>query len=325
MQLLTDAETARLLPFGPLTEHLSDMLRDRRAGTAQSLDRLHLPLPMEGQLLVMPATDARTAITKLVSVHPHNSHLGLPTIQGEVVVIDATNGERLLLLHGETVTARRTAALSMLAAKLLAPTLAGPLLIVGAGVQARAHLEAAVELLGIREVYVLSRSRQRAVDLAQYGQQLGTACAVVNDPRSVLGQVHLIVTATTSTTPVLPAEVPETTFIAAVGAYRADAAEVAPDLVRRARLYVDSMAGARKEAGDFIQAGIDWGTVTPLECALDDQRPTAGPIIFKSVGDALWDLAAARLATGRGVSRHDSEVGRGKSEARSGLGGGGLS
>lgn len=300
MQLLSGAETARLLPYGPLTEQLRDMLRDKQAGTARSLDRLHLPLPMQGQLLVMPATDERTAITKLVSVHPHNAVLGLPTIQGEVIVIDATNGQRLLLLHGETVTARRTAALSMLAAKLLAPIPAGPLLIVGAGAQARAHLEAAVELLGIGEVYLLSRSRQRAVDLAQYGKQLGSSCVVVDDPRRVLERVTLIVTATTSTTPVLPSEVREAAFVAAVGAYHPDAAELPPDLVRRARLYVDSMAGARKEAGDFIQAGIDWNDVTPLECALDGARPAAGPVIFKSVGDALWDLAAARLATGRG-------------------------
>jgi ornithine cyclodeaminase len=75
-------------------------------------------------------------------------------------------------------------------------------------------------------------------------------------------------------------------------------AELPPELVRRSRLFVDTLDGAQAEAGDLIQAGVDWGRVTPLEQALDMERPESGPVIFKSVGHALWDLAAARLAVG---------------------------
>jgi ornithine cyclodeaminase len=67
-------------------------------------------------------------------------------------------------------------------------------------------------------------------------------------------------------------------------------------LVQRSRLYVDTLEGARLEAGDYVQAGVDWNTVTPLESVLDAPKPSSGPIIFKSVGYALWDLAAARCA-----------------------------
>ena len=72
-----------------------------------------------------------------------------------------------------------------------------------------------------------------------------------------------------------------------------------PDLVLRSRLYVDTIEGVRSDGGDFIQAGVDWAQVTPLEDALGGPAPGHGPIIFKSVGHALWDLAAAKLAVTR--------------------------
>src|SRR5439155_13530104 len=100
--------------------------------------------------------------------------------------------------------------------------------------------------------------------------------------------------------PVLPEGVRDDTFVVAVGAYLPEMAELPAELVRRsselATLYVDTLGGARAEAGDLIMAGIDWARVTPLEEALDAPRPDKGPVIFKSVGHALWDLAAARLA-----------------------------
>jgi len=88
-------------------------------------------------------------------------------------------------------------------------------------------------------------------------------------------------------------------FVAAVGAYTPQMAELPPDLVLRSRLFVDTVEGVRADGGDFIQAGVDWSRVTPLQDALDLPRPAAGPVIFKSVGHALWDLAAAKLAASR--------------------------
>lgn len=295
MLTLNAVETARILPYQALIEELRSVLRDRRSDEAWVPLRLSVPLPSGAQLLVMPAADRDLVVTKLVTVHPNNPGAGLPMIQAEVIVIDASNGKRLFLLEGETLTARRTAALSVLAAQLLAPALNGPLLIMGAGVQAQAHLEAFVEVLGVRDVAIASRTQPHAFRLAQHGERLGASCTVVTDLWSVARHASLIVTATSSTTPVLPAEIDDGAFVAAVGSHHARAAELPVELIQRARLFVDTLEGAKQEAGDLIQARVNWATVTPLEEAIDAPHQTAGPVVFKSVGDGLWDLAAARL------------------------------
>ncbi|MBV9790730.1 MAG: delta(1)-pyrroline-2-carboxylate reductase family protein, partial [Chloroflexi bacterium] len=244
---------------------------------------------------VMPATGPNLTITKLVTVHPNNAALNLPSVQASVLVLDTATGQQLYLLPGAIVTARRTAALSLLAAQMLALKPAGPLLIVGAGIQGRAHLEAFVEGLGVREVFIASRTFDHAEQLAADASRLGVSARAVRDPAEALDVATLIVTATTSAQPVLPEQIRSDALICAVGAYLPTMAEVPASIVRRSRLYVDTLEGAQAEAGDLIQAGIDWQQVTPLEQVESAPPPTSGPILFKSVGHALWDLAAATL------------------------------
>ena len=160
MELLDARRTADRLPYPELADSIREVALARRSGVLLAPPRLVLPLQEGGVLLVMPASDEEISITKLVTVHPKNPGHGLPTIQGEVVVMDATTGERLGLLEGGVVTARRTAALSMLAARELAPRPEGPLLIVGAGTQGRAHLEAFRAGLGVSRAFISSRSRR---------------------------------------------------------------------------------------------------------------------------------------------------------------------
>src|SRR5438552_483699 len=133
MNILTAEQTTALLPYSALAAELASVLRDKRAGTAYAPERLSVPLPDGSVLLVMPAADAELAITKLVTVHPENAQHGIPVVQAEVLVMEAATGRRLFMLDGAVVTARRTAALSLLAARLLAPepSREGPLLIVG--------------------------------------------------------------------------------------------------------------------------------------------------------------------------------------------------
>lgn len=296
MKVLGAQETAELLPYQALADELRAVLVDKRSGRAMAPPRLHVSLPNDGVLLLMPATDDKLAITKLVTVHPQNAQHGLSSVQAEVLVFEAETGRRLLWLDGATVTARRTAALSLLAAQTLAPDPAGPLLIVGAGVQARAHLEAFADGLPGCEVFITSRGQARAADLTSYALSLGLDAHNVARPEEALDKVSLIVTATTSDTPVLPPAVRDDAFIAAVGAYRPHQAELPPALVHKAQVFVDTLEGTQAGAGDLIQAQIDWDNVTPLEEAISGSRPTSGPVLFKSVGHALWDLAAARLA-----------------------------
>jgi 1-piperideine-2-carboxylate/1-pyrroline-2-carboxylate reductase [NAD(P)H] len=302
MEILDARETEARLPYPELADSIREVMDGRREGKLDAPSRLVLSLPERGNLLVMPAADDQLAITKLVTVHPGNAEHGLPTIQGEVVVMEASTGTRLGILDGAAVTARRTAALSLLAAQTLAPHPDGPLLIVGAGTQARSHLEAFREGLGVSEVLLTSRTVERAVSLAQYARSLGMEARVVDGPEEVLDGASLVVTATTSQEPILPEEIPDDIFVAAVGAFDPDMAELPPGLVGSSSVVVDTIEGVREEAGDLIlaeHAGVfGWEDATQLEDALLWSNNPGGTIVFKSVGHALWDLAAARTAFG---------------------------
>lgn len=312
--MLDAASTEAALPYPDLAQSIRAVLGGKARGEAHAPPRLILPLPASpgANLLAMPATDGELAITKLVTVHPGNATRGLPTIQGEVVVMRADTGERLGILDGATVTARRTAALSLLAAKVLAPDPQGPLLILGAGAQGRSHLEAFQAGLGTRRVFIRSRREQSSRDLAARARELGMEVEVVGQIEEALGEAALIVTATTSAEPVLPEGVREDAFVAAVGSFRPDRAELPAGLVRRAaRVVVDDMEGAREEAGDLLlaeQSGVwAWDETVTLEDILSGDasgEPVDGPVVFKSVGSALWDLAAARLAFAGDLDAH---------------------
>ena len=313
MRMFDADRTAALLPYGPLADEVARTLARKSQGLVDAPERLCLPLPGGAVLLVMPASDGELAVTKLVTVHPGNAALGLPLIRGEVLVLDAVTGQRLALLDGPALTARRTAAASLLAARLLAPAPGGPLLVVGAGVQAKAHAEAFLDGLAgldVKEMFIHARNALAAEALAEHLRGLGAEAVALKEPdqavdhtgrtpqtlRQALERATLIVTATASPVPVLPEQVRDDAFIAAVGSFRPDEAEIPAGLVRRCALYVDSLEGARAEAGDLLLAGVDWSRVTPLEQTLAGREPAAGPVLYKSVGHAALDLAAARLA-----------------------------
>lgn len=297
--------TLALLPWLPLADEVRAVLRDRRAGLIEAPQRIHLPLANDGVLLAMPAADPRIAITKLVTVHPRNAQRNLPSIHGEVIVMDAQTGERLMLLDGKAVTARRTAAVSLVAAQSMAceDVKRGPLLILGAGVQARAHAEAFCAWQPAQSVLICSRNFERAKSLAHdLHLSHSISAQAIGNIDDVLQVCTLIVTATTSATPVLHARVRDDALIIAVGAYARSMAEVPAETVRRCTIFVDTLEGAMAEAGDLIQANVDWSQVTALEDVLEKgsehskRSDPSSPILFKSVGHAMWDLAAARLA-----------------------------
>ena len=298
--LLSPAQTAARLPYPDLAREIAALLADP---AVQVPPRLVQPLPGGGSLFVMPAHDARVAITKLISYTPANAGTGRPAIQGDVVVFDIATGERRLVLDGPTVTARRTAAVSLLAAQTLAPNPQGPLLIVGAGVQGRAHLEAFAAGLGLREVKIASRSAASARALADHARTLGLQAEVIADPNAALADCPMVVTCTPASGVVLRGTPRPDAFVAAVGAFTPRMVELSPELCRlfadRANVLVDTR-DADHEAGDLLQAGLDVTQFATLQHVLltKTNRPgsTSGPVLFKSCGWAGWDLAAARLA-----------------------------
>lgn len=295
--LLSPAQTAARLPYVALAAEIAALLQDP---TVQVPARLVQPLPGGGSLFVMPALDGRLAISKLISYTPANAGTGRPTIQGDVVVFDIATGERRLVLDGPTVTARRTAAVSLLAAQTLAPHPDGPLLIVGAGVQGKAHLEAFAAGLGVQEVFIASRSSASAEALASHAHTLGLRAEVTANPNAALADCPLVVTCTPASGVVLRAEPRPEAFIAAVGAFTPRMVELAPELCRHlaelGTVVVDTH-DADHEAGDLLQARLDVSRFASLQDVLriKKNRPP-GPVLFKSCGWAGWDLAAARLA-----------------------------
>ena len=295
--LLDAAQTAARLPWPALVAQVRALLGD---ASVQVPPRLVQPLAGGGSLFVMPANDSLVAMTKLITFTPANAGTHRPAIQGDVVVFDVATGERRLVLDGPTVTARRTAAVSLLAAQVMAPDPAGPLLIVGAGVQGRAHLEAFAQGLPLKEVRIASRSDASARALVDHARSLGLRASLAADPDDHLAECPLVVTCTPAAGVVLRRMPRDDAFIAAVGAFTPAMVELDPALCRHCAelgtVIVDTR-DADNEAGDLLQAGLDASAFATLgEVIADAADWTRGPLLFKSCGWAGWDLAAARTA-----------------------------
>ncbi|MDB5964040.1 MAG: Ornithine cyclodeaminase, partial [Polaromonas sp.] len=256
--------TALLLPWHALVREIAELLLD---DSVQVPARLVQALPGGGSLFVMPALDSTLAIAKLITFTPGNAGSALPAIQGDVVCFNVATGERSLVLDGPTVTARRTAAVSALAATRLAPTTQGPMLIVGAGVQGRAHLEAFAGVLQVRDFRIASRSPASAVALTEHARALGCKAEVVTDIAAALAECPLAVTCTPAAAVVLEGQPRPDAFIAAVGAFTPAMVELHPALCRhiavQGSIFVDT-EDARHEAGDLLQAGLDIGRFPSL-------------------------------------------------------------
>ena len=297
--VLNASQTAERLPWRALVDEIALLLKDNSVAVPP---RLVQTLAGGGSLFVMPARDAHIAITKLITFTPANADRGRPTIQGDVLVFDMASGERRLVLDGPTVTARRTAAVSVLAAQHLAPNTGGPLLIVGAGVQGKAHLEAFAHVLGINNVLIASRSSASAQALALHAQSMGLTAHVVPDANTALADCPLAVVCTPASDVALSALPRKDAFISAVGAFTPRMAELGHGLcqhvAQHGSVWLDT-ADARHEAGDLIQARLDLKRMATLHDVVRQSMKTpVGPVLFKSCGWAGWDLAAARVALG---------------------------
>ena len=295
--VLNALQTAERLPWAGLVTEIVLLLQDT---SVEVSPRLVQALGGGASLFVMPAIDSRIAIAKLITFTPANAGTNRPTIQGDVSVFDIATGQRRLILDGPTVTARRTAAVSVLAAERLACDGHGPLLIVGAGVQGKAHLEAFAAVLGTRHVMIASRSTASAEQLVQHAKSMGIKAQLVPDANAALASCPLAVTCTPANSIVLSATPRQDAFISAVGAFTSSMAELSPGvcqhIAKQGTVWLDT-ADAAHEAGDLLQAGLDLHAMSTLGDVVRQNTPKpGGPVLFKSCGWAGWDLAAARLA-----------------------------
>ena len=295
---LNPQQTADALPYPLLAREIERFLGDSSVVVPP---RLVQRLSDQSSLFVMPASDAKLAITKLITWVADNPSRGLPAIQGEVMVFDVRDGRLLCSLDGPTVTAHRTAAVSLLAAQKLAPNPAGKLLLVGAGIQARAHLHAFVNGLGVREVVVSSRTRASAQALVDEAHSMGLQARVSDNPNHALADCSLVVSATSAQEVSLYSMPREDAFVCAIGAFTPAMVEWAPEvcvyMAQHGQVFVDTR-DADHEAGDLLQAGLDVTTFPTLQALVRGEVSGAyakkGPVFFKSCGWAGWDLAAAR-------------------------------
>jgi 1-piperideine-2-carboxylate/1-pyrroline-2-carboxylate reductase [NAD(P)H] len=294
MKTLDARATAALLPYSALVDALRAAAIGLARGEISCPQRQVMPMAGDGAVLSMLALASDLAVHKLVTYVPTNPSRRLPTIQGEVSVWDAATGAHRLSLDGATVTGRRTAALSMLGISALRTGRPEAFRIFGTGTQALHHVEAIAQLYPQASITVAARTAAGAEKFcaahAGLSSRLSPARSADDD------QADVVICCTSSSEPVYEAPARRGRLLIAVGSFTPAAAEIGAATVRASRIFVDDLDAARAEAGDLIRAGVDWRDVQPLAQRLQDAHAPEGPVFFKTVGHAAWDLAAARVA-----------------------------
>jgi len=300
MHILDAQQTAAALPYARLVPALAQAAQEFADGRITAPERQVVPIDANSVLLSMPAVSADLSVTKLITVHGDNAKHGLPAIQGEVIVFETQTGRRIALLHGPTVTARRTAAMTLLGIQTLAPAKPKSALLIGTGVQAAAHADALVEFFGVRQFWIVARDVART---QAFCSELSTRHeGVVASPLATeamqkdVPATDVLIALTTSRTAVIPARLAPHTLAIGVGAFKPDMVEFPASLLAERTIVVDDVNGAKHEAGDLIQAGVDWSKVRAIGDILAGRgEALQGLPVFKTVGQASWDLAAARV------------------------------
>ena len=306
-----DAEAIRAaVPIGDLVDAVEAAYRDVAAGRDRSPLRSHVALG-DGALLLMPGvrTGGAGATVKLVTVMPGNAAAGLPTIHALVTWIDAASGAPRALLDGATVTAMRTGAASGAATRLLAREDASTLAMIGAGVQAEWQVRAVLAVRPIRRVLVYARTADgRDRFAARLAESTGVETLGVASAREAVRGADVVCCATTSSQPVFDADwLAPGAHVNGVGAFRLDMVELPPELFGTAAVAaVDSHAASLAEAGDVV-AAVERGLVAEhdlveigsIDAGWAATRDPRAITVFKSVGLAIQDVAAAELIVGR--------------------------
>lgn len=301
MRILTPVQTADALPYAQLVPAIEQVAREMAGGSIRAPERQVVPIDAASVLLSMPAIAPDIGITKLITVHGDNARHGLPAIQGEVVVFDTATGKRLALLDGPTVTARRTAAVTLLGIQLLAPKKPASALLIGSGVQAAAHADGLVDYFGVADFRIASRNLAHAQSfcdaLRQRHPQVRATAIDAATAHAKTPDTDLVIALTTSKAAVIPSQLLPHTLAIGVGAFKPEMVEFPADLLHARPIVVDHLAGARHEAGDLLQAGIDWAMVRDIgQLVMHGWSETGAMPVLKTVGHATWDLAAARVA-----------------------------
>ena len=245
--------------------------------------------PPGGFLGLMPALTPDGLGLKAVTFYPSNAGRGIPTHMATIFLCDPETGGPLAIMDGRLITEMRTAAVSAAATKLLAPRDATILAILGSGVQAHSHVEALRLVRNFEEIRVWSPTKEHA---ERFAKEIGATATSVEQ---AISGADVIVTATNSKTPVLKGLwLKPGCHVNAIGACRPDWRELDDEAMSNV-VFVDSREGAMKESGDVILSGAK--IYAELGEALAGNVPSrvSETTIFKSLGMAVEDIAAALL------------------------------
>src|SRR5438874_147569 len=294
---LNEEQVRQQLRMADLIPAMEKALVDFSAGRVTQPVRSIVSIdPPGGFFGLMPALTPNGLGLKAVTFYPSNAERGIPTHMATIFLVDPETGTPLAIMDGRLITEMRTAAVSSAATKLLAPPDAKVLAILGSGVQARSHVEALQLVRKFEEIRVWSPTREHA---QRFAKEIGATA--MSDEGAVRG-ADVIVTVTNSKTPVLKgAWLKPGCHVNAIGACRPDWRELDDDSMRNV-VFVDSREGALKESGDVILSGAK--IYAELGEALAGKVPARAneTTIFKSLGMAVEDIAAAMLVYRESIS-----------------------
>jgi len=313
LDYLDARELEARLPWPALIDALADIFSREVNEPIRHHHTIPVPGEADATLLLMPAwLEGQCFGVKQVAVFPGNSLRGKPALNGSYLLSDARNGEPLLQLDADALTARRTAAASALASRYLSHANSSCLLMMGAGRLARALVDAHHAVRPIEAIHIWSRSTESAETLVNQLQQQGLNaqhCPQEKLPE-IANKADIISCATLAQDPIIQGDcLSPGTHLDLVGAFRPDMREVDDTAVRQSSVFVDTRDGALSEAGDLLLAMASGAfkpeqvvaELTDLCRDLHPGRqgltdPESAITLFKSVGAAREDLAAAMLA-----------------------------
>jgi len=302
-----------LLPWNNLIDALQDVFLQDVIEPVRHHHFLNVPDEPQATLLLMPAwIEGQYLGVKQVSVFPGNNARNQPAINGSYLLSNANTGEPLLQLDANELTARRTAAASALASKYLSRDNASQLLMIGAGRMARALIEVHSIVRPIETIQIWSRTEKSALKLVKELQAQGKSASLCKNQQlpQAVADADIISCATVSTQPIVLGKwLQSGVHLDLVGAFRQDMRETDDEAISRSSVFVDTRAGALSEAGDLTQP-IDKGLFSEGQVIAELKELCAGKhsgrsqltdsnlknTLFKSVGAAREDLAAAMLA-----------------------------
>jgi len=294
LQFFDEAQVRAALSYDDLIPTMRQALTDLSAGrAAQPLRTVMSVAAHTGWFAVMPAVYGGVMGAKLVTFYPGNADRGMHTHQAVIQLFRADTGEPLAIMDGRLITEMRTAAVSAVAVDLLAPVEAKVLGILGSGVQAHSHVQALSRVRKFKEIRVWSRTEGNA---RRFAEEVG---AQVTTAEEAVSGADVVLTLTSSPEPVLRGRwLKKDAIVCAVGAVTPNRRELDDEAMRGA-VVVESREAALREPGDILLAKAEVSAEIGelLQGKQLDRRDR--PVVFKSVGIAIEDVASAKLVYDR--------------------------